>query len=203
MARELITATTLERLAQAGQPIVVSRDALITPAAQDWMRHTNVPVSYQEDGGGIDVAYGIAAEFEQPMIRSTAAAIEDVAGPYRRFEMPSSRGQESLATAIELCGAIATGEIERGIVLHAHPGTVCILANKLPDVRAMIGTCWRAAESACRAVGLNVLALQPGVQSYHEIKQIASKFLKAERRSLPAIEAAILAAERKRLGADR
>lgn len=204
MARELITANMLERLVAAGQPITVPRDALITPAARDWLRHTSVPVAYQEDGkGGIEAAYGIAGEFEQPMIRSAAAAIEDVAGPYRRFDMPASGGRESLAVAMELCGAIATKQIDRGIVLHNHPATVCILANKLPEVRAMVGTCWRATESACQAVGLNVLALQPAVQSYHEIKQIASKFLRCERRTLPAIEAAITAAERKRLGADR
>ncbi len=204
MARELITANMLERLAAAGQPIRVPRNALITPAAQDWLRHATVPVTHEEDGDGqATAAYGLAAEFEQPMIRSTAAAIEDVAGPYRRFEMPASAGRESIAAAVELCGAIATREIDRGIVLHNHPATVCILANKLPEVRAMVGTCWRATESACQAVGLNVLIVQPGVQSYHEIRQIASRFLRCERRTLPALDAAIAAAERKRLGADR
>jgi len=204
MGRELITANLLERLAAAGQSIVVPRDALITPSAQDWLRHASVPVTYQENGAGLDAAvYGLAAEFEQPMIRSTAAAIENVAGSYQRFEMPASSGTESLASAVALCGAIAGGQIDRGIVLHNHPATVCILANKLPNVRAMVGTCWRAVESACQAVGLNVLALQPGIQSYHEIKQVASKFLRAERRTLPALAAAIGAAERKRLGADR
>jgi len=205
MVRELVTANMLERMATAGQPIVVPRDALITPAAQDWLRHAAVPVKYREDGdGAAGVApYGIAAEFAQPMIRSTAAAIEDVAGPYQQYEMPASRGTASVAAAVELCGAVATGQIDRGIVLHEHPATICILANKLPDVRAMVGTCWRATESACQAVGLNVLVVQPGVQSYHEIKQTASKFLRCERRTLPALEAAIAAAERKRLGADR
>lgn len=203
MARELITANTLERLAAAGQSIVVPRDALITPAAQDWLRHSGVPVTYQEDVADGNASYGLAAEFEQPMIRSTAAAIEDVAGAYRRFEMPASAGRASLAVAIELCGAVASNQIDRGIVLHNHPATVAILANKLPCVRAMVGTCWRAVESACQAVGLNVLIVQPGVQSYHEMKQMASKFLRSERRTLPAIKAAIQAAERKRLGADR
>jgi hypothetical protein len=203
MARELITANTLQRLAAAGQPIVVPRDALVTPAAQDWLRHADVPVTYQDQAGQAEASYGIAAEFEQPMIRSTAAAIQDVAGPYRRFEMPRSSGRESIAAAIELCGAIATDDLDRGIVLHNHPGTIGILANKLPGVRAMVGTCWQATESACQAVGLNVLVLQPGVQSYHEIKQIASRFLRCERRTLPVLEAAIAAAERKRLGADR
>jgi len=204
MARELITANVLERLAAAGQPIVVPRDALITPSAQDWLRHADVPVTYQQDGEvQADAAYGLAAAFEDPMIRSTAAAIEDVAGPYRRFEMASGNGQASLAAAVELCGAVATRHIDRGIVLHDEPGTVCILANKLPEVRAMVGTCWRATESACQAVGLNVLVVQPGVQTYHQIKQMASKFLRCERRTQPALAAAIAAAERKRLGADR
>ncbi len=203
MARDLITANMLDRMAAAGQVIVVPRDALVTPAAQDWLRHTSVPVTYQDEQAGVEASYGIAAEFGQPMLRSTAAAIEDVAGPYRRFEMPRSMGRESIAAAVELCGAIALGEIDRGIVMHAHPGTICILANKLPAVRAMVGTCWRSTEAACQAVGLNVLVLQPGAQSYHEIKQIAGKFLRAERQTLPAIEAALAAAERKRLGADR
>ncbi len=203
MARELITANVLEGLAAAGRRIVIPRDALITPAAQDWLRHAPLPVEYDDGSDDDPPAYGIAAEFGQPMIRSTAAAIEDVAGAYRRFEMPRSTGGESLVAAMELCGAIATGEIERGIVLHGHPGTVCVLANKLPEVRAMVGTCWRATESACQNVGLNVLVVQPGSQSFHEMKQLASKFLRAERGMLPAIEAAIQAAERKRLGADR
>lgn len=203
MARDLITANMLERLAQAGQPVVVPRDVLITPAARDWLRHTPVPVTYEEDADQATAGYGMAAEFAQPMIRSTAAAIEDVDGPCRRFEMSAGTGRKSLVAAVELCAEIATRRIDRGIILHGHPGTVAVLANKLPRIRAMVGTCWRSVESACQAIGLNVLVMQPGVHSYHEMKQMSSKFLRAEQQTLPAIEAAIEAAERKRLGADR
>lgn len=183
---------------------MIPRDAIITPAAQDWLRHANVPVSRASDSDGTDQPpYGLAAEFEQPMIRSTAAAIEEAAGAYRRFEMTSGDGKESLRAAMELCAAVAAKRIERGIVLTNHPDSTCVLANKLPHVRAMVGTCWRAVESACRTIGINVLIVQPGIRSFHEMRQMAGRFLKCERRTLPALEEAIAAAERKRLGANR
>jgi len=204
MPREVITAGMLERWAQAGQPIVIPVGALITPAAQDWLRHTNLPVTRQAEAEGAAASrYALAAEFDQPMIRSTAAAIEDAAGPYRRFEMSSGGGKDSLVAAVELCAAVATGQVERGIVLSNHPDAICVLANKLPGVRAMVGANWQQVESACRTVGINVLILQPVGQSYHEVKQTAGRFLRCERRMLPVLEQAIAAAERKRLGADR
>jgi ribose 5-phosphate isomerase RpiB len=204
MARELITANMLEQWAQAGRPIVIPRDALITPAAQDWLRRANVPVTREsEAGGAAKTSYGLAAEFDQPMIRSTAAAIEEAAGPYRRFEMASGAGKESLIAAVELCAAVAANQIERGIVLTNHPDSACVLANKLPNVRAMVGGGWRSVESACQTIGINVLIIPPGLRSFHEIKQMVGRFLKCERRTLPALERAIAAAERKRLGADR
>ncbi len=202
MPRELITANMLEQWAAGGKEIVIPRDALITPAAQDWLRHAKVPVRRASEDKPA-ATYGLAAEFDQAMIRSTAAAIEDAAGPYRRFEMTSGKGRDALVAAIELCAAVATKEIDRGIVLSNHPDSICVLANKLPDVRAMVGTSWQSVESATQAVGINVLILPPAARSYHEIRQIAGRFLRCQRRLTPSLEKAIAAAERKRLGADR
>ena len=95
MSRTVVTANLLEEQRRQGREIVVPRDALLTPAARDWIREHAHPVTWtdgrsSQGGGGGETAasLGVAGDLSQPALRSLRIELERIAGNLE--EVPES-----------------------------------------------------------------------------------------------------------------
>jgi hypothetical protein len=77
----------------------------------------------------------------------------------------------------EMADHVARGG-KQGIFVTDRPAAALCLANRSRGVRAVSGATWPAVEAALRAVGGNVLVLEPGRASRHELQLAALRFLR-------------------------
>jgi len=180
MSRQVVTATWLEDLHRSGGEIRVAADALITPAAKDWIKDKAVPIQYLQEtsNGRANGPFGLVLNEQQTVQRSIAMNLESKFGNGQRFLI--DQDWPSVVTGLrQLCGAIQRETFSHGIVL-AEDGTLPVcLANKQKGIRAAAAGSLSAVTEAIRTVGINVLVIEMPNQTYHQIRQIVGRFLKS------------------------
>jgi len=194
MSRPIVTASMLEDLARAGREIVLDRNALITPAAQDWLRHRNYPVVWRDAGEDSSAAMGLVANLSTPMVRSIYAALQRSVALGEPIEIGGD-----LASVIcgvrRLCEAIAAGRWQRGVVLTDEAAAAVCGANKHAGIRAALANQLSAVHQAVHAIGANVLVIEPSVGTYHQIRQVVQWFARASVAASQAVAEAIATLE--------
>ena len=60
-------------------------------------------------------------------------------------------------------------------------GAATVLANRVPALRAILGTTFESLESSLAAVAANVLVLEYPRKSFSEIRNLLSRFVRAKR----------------------
>ena len=92
MRRAVVTAQMLEELRRAGSAICLADDAVVTPAARDWMKDNRVPIQWEKSGGTRGSA-SLASALASCRVIDLSKRIEPgkVAGPVgmgpRRYEL--------------------------------------------------------------------------------------------------------------------
>jgi len=176
MSRIVVTAQWLEDLRRAGREIELPRDALITPAARDWLKEYAAPVTWRDaDGGGTGGTTPVVIDLAVPMMRSWLAALERLMGAVETIE-PSDAAGGVIAAVRKLCTGVATGKWPRGIVFADDAGLSVCIANKIRGIRAALGTDVPSVEQAVRRLAINVLILDPSRQTMHQVRQMVERF---------------------------
>jgi len=197
MGRVVITASMLEDLARSGAEISVPRDALITPAARDWLRAYNRPVTWTDakgDGRASDGRLGVVIDLSRAMLRSLYSSLERTLGTPQAFE-PSKKGEGELGATRQLCQALRAGTVARGVIFADDAAAVCCVASKHQGIRAAVGTSVAAVEQAARSLGINVLVIEAGQQTYHQIRQMIERFVNGRGHPDERVASAIQAVE--------
>lgn len=189
MSRPLVTALLLQELHRAGAEIRLTKGALVTPAARDWLRDHAVPVVWEEPG---KIAGGLAVVMDPslPEMRAVRAMLDRRGGLAEIIEPAGGRSGVAAATR-RLCGKIARREVLKGAVFCQDAAVPVCIANKHRDIRAAFGCDLPMVEEACRELGVNVLVIEYPRQTTYQMAQMIDRLVKGPTCARAEIGAAI------------
>jgi ribose 5-phosphate isomerase RpiB len=181
----------LEDLRRAGSEICLPKDALITPAARDWLKARPVPVTWEEPvKTGCGGSLAVVMEASLPEMRSVRALLDRAGGLAEVIE--PAGGRSGLASATRrLCGRISRREIARGVVFAQDGALPVCIANKHNGIRAALGANVPSVEEACRELGINVLVIEYPAMSVWQMRQMIARFRAGSTAPRPETLAAI------------
>lgn len=190
MSRPLVTALMLEDLRRQGREIRLSKTALITPAARDWLKSCGMPVTWEEGGPAAARSLAVVMDASLPELRAIRSALDRDGGLAEVIEPAGGRSGLAAATR-RLCGKVFRKEVAKGVVF-AQDGCVPVcVANKHNGIRAALATTIPGVEEACRVLGLNVLVVEYAGQSPFQVRQMIDRLLKGATAPPPEMAAFI------------
>jgi len=180
MKRVVVTAQMLGEMRRLGKSIQLPKDALLTPSARDWLRENRLPIDWQDAPATGTVAgvgkFQAVIDLTVPMQRSLLITMERIVGTAETIDPTDKAG--GIAKAVQtLCGAIAGGKSNRGVIFADDSSLPACLANKVKGVRAAVGTSVQSVEQAVRQFAINVLVIEPSRQTVHQIRQMIERFV--------------------------
>ncbi|MCP4246196.1 MAG: hypothetical protein GY778_04025 [bacterium] len=196
MSRTLITVKTLIAQSRRDGAIELPADALITPAAADWLAATRLSIARLDRPDPAE-----ATDRRQP----TVYLIGDAAHPNIRTLLPiwerryggvafhPCRGHrvgllEAVATT---CRALAECSCRRAVVVIKNVALVNCLANKHAGVRAAIAPRPSALHGLVAELGINMLLIENERMSLSQVQAVVDRFLSAKTTIDPLVEAAL------------
>jgi ribose 5-phosphate isomerase RpiB len=195
MSRPVVTARLLDELQKSGAEIRLPKDALITPAARDWLKANAVPVTW-EDCAKVKCTLAVVMDPARAEMRAVRAVLERLAGPVEVIA-PAANGTGPLASAVRrLCGKINRREVSKGVVFTADPAVPLVVANKHDGIRAAIACSLMGVEEACRELGVNVLVVDTKAHAMYLTRQMIERLMAGPTSAPPEIAAMIEATER-------
>jgi ribose 5-phosphate isomerase RpiB len=182
-------------LKRAGAEIRLAKDALITPAARDWLKEHAVPVTWV-DGEAAKVGGSLAVVMDGslPEMRAMRAMLDRQGGLGEVIDPAAGAGGLASATR-RLCGMIVRKEASKGVVFAADGAVAVCVANKHNGVRAALGTNLPAVEDACRELGANVLVVEYPRQTTYQVRQMIERLRNGATAPRPETAATIAAIE--------
>jgi hypothetical protein len=178
----VVTMSHLAGRLDAVKLVVVSPQAIVTPAVRDELYRRNIVLSSgsaaktQPDGARLVTI--IAGRFD-PTALVTAL---------RNNGVPTEA--ETMDCLIAATARLAT-EVKkpntRGLLLTRHTAAALCLANRHRNVRAILGPDAAAVAVAAAAVGANVLVADPTAAGFSQLKQAVLEFYRGGPRECPAV----------------
>jgi hypothetical protein len=167
------TSTLADRLAGV-RKLVVTKKAVITPAARDLLKQHKVTISRGAEsarGGKPGLVVAVADTQADP-----AALIRLVSPLTGSVERLAKTG---VATVVaELADAVAK-EGRLGLLLSGQPHLACCLANRQRGVRAAVARDRDEVSQAIGSLGLNVLVVDPARRNLFQLGQMVKQFLES------------------------
>lgn len=193
MGRPLVTVKTLLAQSRERGAIELPAEALITPAAADWLRGSRVPVRQAD---GVDT---------QPDHQPSHYLIGDPADAYLQALLPTlerrdpeleflpcNGDRQGLLDAVrKMCAGLAERPQRRGVIIVGSGAIPDCVANKCAHVRAAIAAAPSALFSLQQELGINVLIIERGRTSLHQARGMIETFFRGPTRLDPVIEAAL------------
>ncbi len=196
MGRPLITVKTLIAQSRAGTAITLPANAIITPAAQDWLQATRLPV--RQDGlsagwpapGPTVYLLGDAGD---PAVQTLRSILER-----KHDSLDFLPCQGHLAGCLDavrrMCEGLAQCSQRRGIVLVRAVGIINCVANRNSRVRAAVLARPSDLYGLLKDLNTNVLILEPHGMSLRQMQASIETFLAGKGELNPAVEAALTGA---------
>lgn len=205
MKRPLVTVKVLVALARNGGPIEIPDGALITPAAEDWLRGATRSVkrvAATRKSASPKATLYIVGDDKAPTVRTLLPLLERSQGKVR---MLSCHGNiDGCMLAIEdMCLRLAECPRRRGVVLVGITGIAACVANKFPLVRAAVLSKPSSLFDAQRRLGANALIIDPGRFSLRQMQATIESFAVGSSESEPAVDEVIRRAEASTGGSQR
>lgn len=193
MSRPLVTVKTLLAQARERGAIELPDDALVTPAAADWLYGCRLPVRR------------VGAQTAAPEEAPTRYVIGDAADPYVQALLPQLERQNTgleflacngnrvglLAAIRKLCAALAECQRRRGVIIVGQGAIPACVANRRSHVRAAILSQPSALAGLMRELAPNVLIIERGRISLRQAQASIQAFFAGKAALDPVIAAAL------------
>jgi hypothetical protein len=170
--------------------LVVSKEAIVTPAVRDELIRRGIALGYA------DSSNGRAAPSVRAAIFSTGTDFDPaglVAGLTREgLKVEYSTLDCLIASADQLAAELAKPDT-LGVLLTRHTAAGLCLANRLRGVRAVTGAEAPAVAAAAAAIGANLLVADPNAGTFFQLKQMVAEFCRGGVRPCPEVFRARLA----------
>jgi ribose 5-phosphate isomerase RpiB len=195
----IFTARQLEDLHKSNGHVVLPYGARLTPLATDWARSKKIQVGYgpdelvksQGNGAAKPVGEGTAAKPQADggflwwcdgACGAAKAAVGALAKESSLVAIDLPADTKQLVTVIKRIAAAVKGGKSTGAVLILNSGgAASVLANRVPALRAILGTTFESLESSVTSVAPNVLIVEYPRKSFSELRNLISRFLRAKR----------------------
>jgi hypothetical protein len=193
VARPLVTVKTLITQSRERGEVELPADALITPAAADWLRGSRIPVRRVKAGNvRPEPAPGnyLIGDAADPYLQALLPTLERTQ-PGLEF-LPCNGDRRGLLNAVQrMCGGIAESPGRSGVVVVANGAIPDCVANKHAHVRAAIAAGPSVLLVLQRELGLNVLIIERDRTSVQQARGMIETFFRGPTQLDPVIEAAI------------
>jgi hypothetical protein len=195
----IFTARQLEDLHKSNGHVVLPYGARLTPLAVDWARSKKIQVGYGPDelvkspGNGAARPAG-EGNTAKPQADGTflwwcdgpcgaaKAAVGALAKESSLAAIDLPADPKQLVSAIKrISAAVKEGKSTGGVLILNSGGAATVLANRVPALRAVLGTTFESLESAIAAVAPNLLIVEYPRKSFSELRNLISRFLRAKR----------------------
>jgi hypothetical protein len=168
----VLAASDLRRSLNGHRELVLAPGTVVTPLAQEELRHNGVQVTRREPerkpAGGS--TWGYAEERPGPLVRSAVQALAREGVEVR--ELPGAGDGLTCRWAKGVAECVARGECAGGVLFCGDAGLACCVANKVPGVRAAAVTTVAAAARALGALAANLVAVELPGRTFFEVRQI-------------------------------
>lgn len=186
---ELVLSARVVTMAELGdrlgrlRRVVVPVQAVVTPSVRDELRRKSIALVYEQPR---PVATGSA-----PLVLMTVGKSFDPAGLVAALrtegiEVDPRRSECLIASSDELAAELAGGRV-LGAMLTAQPAIALCLANRLPGVRAVLGTDAPETVAAVASVGANLLVAAPRPKTFFQLKHLVREFCRGGMRECPEL----------------
>jgi len=193
MTRTLVTVRTLVEQVRTHGRIELPADALITPAARDWLRGTTLRVETApapEAPAPTGPVVYLVGDARRPDVQTLLPALER-SYPRLRF-LPCNGHMAGLLAAVQAaCTGLSECSQRRGVVVISDGAPVCCVANRFAGVRAAILAAPSALFGLIRELGVNLLILERGRLSLAQIRAAITTFVAGKPHVSPEIAAAL------------
>ena len=192
MNRPLVTVKSLVNQARLRGGVELPDDAIITPAARDWLRSTRVPVTR----GGAAPVYApapdryVIGDAAQPMVQTLLPGLQR---QYAGLKFLPCNGCTSglMAAVHEACAALSASPECRAAVVVRDGASVSLVANKCAGVQAAILGKPTDLLRLQRELGVNMLILERERTSLTQIRAAIDAFFAGPTSIDPVIAAAL------------
>jgi hypothetical protein len=172
----------LGRLAGARR-VVVSREAIVTPAVRDELIRRGISLAYSDGTNGqqkqsIRLSVITTGTDFDPAALAAGVARDGLAVEHTANDCIIA-ATDQLAAEVAQGGAL-------GVLLTRHTAIGLCLANRLRGVRAIHGTDPPSVAAAAAAVGANVLVADPLAGTFFQLRQMVAEFCRRGVRVCPA-----------------
>jgi hypothetical protein len=179
----VVTMLELSGRLDAARRVLVSREAVVTPAVRDELLRRGIALAYAPS------ANGHPAPVRLTMIATGTdfdpAAL--VAGLAREGLKVESLACDCLIKATDQLATEVAQPDTLGVLLTRHTAAGMCLANRLDGVRAVTGVDAPAVAAAAAAVGANLLVADPRAGTFFQLKQMVTEFCRGGVRPCPAV----------------
>ncbi len=183
---------TLEHVAgrlNGAKRIVVSREAVVTPAVRDELLRRGIALEFADAPKKQTEPLRLAIV----VLGSSFDPASLVAGLTRDgFRVEHAISDCILASTEQLATEIAAPDT-LGVLLTRHTAAGLCLANRLSGVRAITGADASTVATASAAVGANLLIADPKAGTFFQLKQMIAEFGRGGVRDCPPVFQAKLA----------
>jgi len=182
VAARMVTMNNIAGRLDSIRRLVVSREAIVTPAVRDELLRRGIALECAKSPNGAPTTIRLSlmtsgTDFD-PTTLMAALAREG-------FQVTQSNSDCLIAAGDQLAAEILQPDT-LGVLLSRHAATGLCLANRLRGVRAVGGIDAPAVAAASAAVGANLLVVDPRTGTFFQLKQAITEFARGGVRPCPA-----------------
>jgi hypothetical protein len=183
LSARVVTMNEILGRLDSSRRVVVSREAIVTPAVRDELLRRGIALEYADSTNCRPTAVRLVLMIAGTEFDSAALAL---ALAREGFCVESAALDCVIAAVDQLAAEIAKPDT-LGILLSRHTAAGLCLANRLPAVRAITAADPPGVAFAAAAVGANVLVADPNGGSFFQLKQMITEFARGGVRPCPAV----------------
>jgi hypothetical protein len=185
----IYTARQLEDLLKTHGRVVLPYRARLTPLAKDWAKLKKIAIGYSDTDSAVAQALGLQPA--GPMVERkpllwwsdgasgiAKAALMSVA---REANFTAISANDVVATIKQIAAAVKSATADGAVIVTQNAAKPLLLANRIPSLRAFLGTTQTALEQAIHDIAPNVLVIEDQRLTMQQIRNMIQRFAKASR----------------------
>ncbi|HUY87539.1 MAG TPA: hypothetical protein VMV10_02275 [Pirellulales bacterium] len=186
IASRVVTLAEIEGKLEGIEQLVVPAKAVITPAARDLLRLKQIDIGYALPAKAASRSRLLLVVGAAETKYDATSLIQAVVREGTTVERMARTGLVQVVG--EMCEEATKGG-KLGLLLTSETAAASCLANRRAGVRAVVATSAAATPRAVRAVGANVLVIDPTGRGAFEVQRIVSQFVAGAPYICPAVYA--------------
>jgi ribose 5-phosphate isomerase RpiB len=193
MSRPLVTVKTLLAQVRDGAPLTLPADAIITPAARDWLQTARVTVETSDAPPPVKPKGPTRYVIGDPACPTVATLLPQLERAHAKLDFRSCQGRLDccLQHLCAVCQGLAECDQRRGVVLVAEGSVVSAVANRHPQVRAAVVQRPSALAAIMQCLGPNLLVVETSQLAVRQVVALMNDFFDARPRVEPCVAAAL------------